>query len=935
MPTPLFNIDPLIPFLNKGTTVLTPNNRLANKIQQAWGIHLEQQGSRSWHLPKIYAIENWAENLWQQLQNIAWPNTDVATLDPFQELLLWEQVIQEDRDKPALLYAAGLAAAAQRAWQLLQQWQLSPNELINDNDASAQFLRRWGLNYEQKLGELGAITRTGQIAHLCEALASGALPRVERIVLVGFQTRTPLYDTLLNAAAEDCTPLITAEHSASCCWQVAVKDSRQELESAALWASQILQQSSDYQNQDYQNQDHQSQDHQSRHCRIGIIVPDLALRRETVERIFRERLEPDYHLPHHERRTAPFNISTATPLADACMVNTALQLLQLNRRDQSLDYLCQLLQSPFWGNADVELPGRARAETRLRRLAKLQFRTTEFREICAKSEGDGGDMGNRLEQIESLRRQAPAKASYQHWRHLFERQLDTLGWPGKRALDSVEYQQREHWLQLLERFASLDTLASNSAKKTNVSLESALNNLRRLAQNTPFQAESDDSPLQILGLLEGAGLRFTHLWMAGMDDRQWPPPPSPNPLLPLPLQRKYNMPRASADRELELARDLLASYRSNTDQVVFSRCQFDGDSELSPSPLIASICAESLSGLLGTEDTRTMSDMPTMQCPQLQTVDLSTGPELRIKPAKTPAAIRGGSAILKDQAACPFNAFARWRLGAQQAMEPGNGLTPLDRGILLHACLDQLWGELNDSLTLTRLDDNEINTLLGAVVDNNLRPWKARKWELGDRFFQLERERLIKLLAFWLSFEKQRAPFEVIAREALLEGDFAGLPLSLRIDRIDRTPNGETILIDYKTGLPSLNSWLGERPSEPQLPLYALMQNPPPCAISFAVINIEQQRFIGIAQDDKLLPEPPAARGPTAAEWPELLEQWRTALTALATEYGRGHAALAVYNKNSFDLQQELLPLNRWPEREQITYYLQQHSQLPAPEQAQ
>lgn len=911
MPTPLFHIDPLIPAIESGATILTPNNRLANKIQQAWGIHQKEQGSTVWHWPNVYAIEHWIDSLWQQLQDSGWPEAGVVTIDPFQELLLWEHVIDEDGDKPPLLNPGGLAANAQHAWQLLQQWRIPLDELATYPEPSAAWMQRWGVALQQKIQALNGISRVDRIPQLCHALECGALPKVEQVILVDFQTRPPLYDTLLRAATGNCQSLIAPELSSSCCWQVAVTDNQQELTSAALWARQILQ--------------------EAPNSRIGIIIPDLAQQRQRVERIFREHLDPDHLLPSVERATAPFNISTATPLAETPLIDTALRLLQLNRYRLPLEHYCQLLQRPFWGNLN-DLADRALAESRLRARAKPTLQAIEFREVCAKTstQPEGNPFSNRLEQFETLRRQSEKKAGYRYWRQLFERQLAALGWPGGRTLDSVEYQQQQHWQQVLDRFSNLDVLAF-AAPDATVSLEKALSNLQRLAQNTPFQAESEDSPLQILGLLEGAGLRFTHLWMAGMDDRQWPPPPSPNSLLPLALQRKHQMPRASADRELELARDLLATYRSRADQIVFSHCQFDGESELAPSALIADISVESIDRLLGTDDNRSPADLQIAQRPKLQIVAIGSGPALDLpRDAKSgkPKAITGGSAVLRDQANCPFNAFARWRLGAQQPLEPSDGLTPLERGILLHDCLDQLWGELIHSAALVGLDGAITQSLISSIVEKNLRHWRLRKSELGERFLQLENERLTKLLSNWLDVERTRPDFEVIARESVLDGEFAGLPLSLRIDRIDRTPAGQRLLIDYKTGSPTINGWLGERPYEPQLPLYALMQEHPSNAIGFAIINAEQQCLTGLADNAELLPTPASGHDHTPSEWLTLLEHWRVALTTLANEYHSGNAALCVYNKQAFTQQRELLPLNRWLEREQIERYLAQ----PSPE---
>ena len=56
--------------------------------------------------------------------------------------------------------------------------------------------------------------------------------------------------------------------------------------------------------------------------------------------------------------------------------------------------------------------------------------------------------------------------------------------------------------------------------------------------------------------------------------------------------------------------------------------------------------------------------------------------------------MRGGTRVLADQAACPFRAFAKWRLSAEELEEPESGLDPRDRGKLLHALMREIWTRL-------------------------------------------------------------------------------------------------------------------------------------------------------------------------------------------------------------------------------------------------
>ena len=920
MLNPLFNITPLLADIEAGATILTPNNRLASKVLDAWGLYQLQQGHNVWHSPAVYAIDNWIEQCWQQLVMSASPGCDRVCLNSAQELSLWEQVIESDTQKPPLLNTSGLSHSARNATQTLAQWCVDDEELSRHSTSGTELLQRWQKLFNSRQKQLNAITSSEKNQRVIAAFSAQQLPLVNRIITVEFQTLTPQQQHLLNVASKQWSPLAIAPPTTVNQTRVALRDSTDEVQQAAQWARQQLE--------------------QNRQQRIGVIIPDLPSRRQQVERIFREVIEPEYNHPDIPRYTAPFNVSTATPLASTAMAGSALQLLALNRYRQPLANYCQVLNSPFWGNGNDDQAVRSLAEVRLRILAVSQPSAVAFREACNKAveafklnnrdkasteiekpaTGAGNienteSIASCLTRFENLRRNAPARATHRQWQCLFSEQLLQLGWPGPRPLDSVEHQQLEHWQQLMEQFAALSMVSPA------IDLTTALNQLTQLAQNTPFQAQTEDSPLQILGLLEGAGLRFDQLWLMGMDDRQWPATPEPNPLLPLDLQRQYNMPRASAERELELAHKLLHGYQQQAPVQIFSHCQFDGDAELAVSQLIVDIPTASLDFI----NNNHQSEIPCA----LELNRIDNAPALDIEQE----VIRGGSGILKDQANCPFNAFARWRLGAQQASEPVSGLSASERGDILHNVLDLLWGELQNRQTLLECSEQQLNDHISSINQRVLLQWQQRKPNLGQRFFDIESERLTALIQQWLEVEQQRPDFQVAAREAKIDVNFAELPLTLRIDRIDTSAQGETLLVDYKTGNSTIAGWLGERPSEPQLPLYAALhreiQQPLPSAVSFAVINAETRKFVAVTENPSLIPGYRLSshhKDKLPEHWPDLIAQWRTTLTDITRSYLDGGADITVYNSTAFNYQSELLPLNRWLEREQLERYANQHS---------
>ncbi len=133
---------------------------------------------------------------------------------------------------------------------------------------------------------------------------------------------------------------------------------------------------------------------------------------------------------------------------------------------------------------------------------------------------------------------------------------------------------------------------------------------------------------------------------------------------------------------------------------------------------------------------------------------------------------------------------------------------------------------------------DELVSVIARAVDRALaRLHRTRPSSFQTRFLELERVRLVELLEEWLQVERLRGEFRVAAYEEQAVVDIAGLVLSLRLDRVDSLAQGAELLIDYKTGDSSIAMWMGERPDEPQLPLYHLARPVLPEAVAFAQVR--------------------------------------------------------------------------------------------------
>jgi ATP-dependent helicase/nuclease subunit B len=250
-------------------------------------------------------------------------------------------------------------------------------------------------------------------------------------------------------------------------------------------------------------------------------------------------------------------------------------------------------------------------------------------------------------------------------------------------------------------------------------------------------------------------------------------------------------------------------------------------------------------------------------------------------------AIRGGATMFKDQSACPFRAFARHRLAASGMPGVEAGLDATERGQLVHDCIARLWHELKSSAALAALSDQNVQAVVEQSIAAAVAGLSRRD---SSRFRQsilnMERVRLPGLLTEWLLVEREREPFDVAWVEHKINAKFAGLDLSLRIDRIDVLEGGKYAIIDYKTGLSvSVGDWMGERPAEPQLPLYLLGIEGEVGALAYAHLRTGCGAFRGLAGDDAFSPGIEIEQ-----DWSAMREQWRRVLTDLAEQYKAGFA---------------------------------------------
>jgi probable DNA repair protein len=390
-------------------------------------------------------------------------------------------------------------------------------------------------------------------------------------------------------------------------------------------------------------------------------------------------------------------------------------------------------------------------------------------------------------------------------------------------------------------------------------------------------------------MLEASGLQFDKLWIMGLHDGVWPAPLRPNPFIPLPLQREAELPHASEERELHVSRSIAERMMTSANEVIVSVPQRSGDEQLRPSPFIADLPELKVTSL-------PLWSAPTWRKEVYDSAKLSTlGKDTA--PALAMSEPRGGSAVYKHQAACPFRAFAELRLGARPLRTAAIGLDAMARGILVHSVLEKVWGSLDSHQQLMAMEPSQLESLIKTNVDEAIGEIAYRYPQTFTRRFKvMETDRLCEQVKQWLDLEKQREPFVVAEREGQREVEAGGFRVKLKIDRIDTLADGRQVVIDYKTGNVQASQWFGDRPDEPQLPLYSMAVDGDIAGVLFAQVKTGGMVFKGVTEDagiaPKVAPYDKLKQTKDTGSWLNVLSGWRTTMEALATDFRNGEASV-------------------------------------------
>ena len=794
-------------------SIVVPDAAALRVLNAALDLHGRAAGVPAWRPPTVRTLPAVLAQGFERAQLAGRGPALDFVLSPEQELALWAAVIADD-ELLDIDAPEAAAMAAREAWRGLHAWHLAwPPPPALINDDVAAF-QRWASHYMERCREL-------RVTDHARLLAAGGEPVAAAVLAHGFLAPPPALAALLpgqqHAVTADATHFVAHAYA----------DREQELYAALTWAER---------------------EERTHGGRVVVAIDSLREDQDLVLRCVRDVFGA----------TDAVHLSARTPLSRDPRIATALALLEFTQLTR-WDALSTLLRSPNLAGAAIERGARARADAALRSLNRYELPFSVVRDHLRLPAHACPQLLSLLEQLLALQSGRARRQPLVRWLEYFERVLALAAWPGEAPLSVDTLDLQRDWGEVCDRLQRLDgVLAPHTAAE-------ALARLRRLLHESSPRSGAASCGVFVLTPLEAALIAPTALWLAGCESSAFVTGTRPTPCLPLALQRAAGMPGADAGRELARARVLVGALAAGTGRRIASYRAGDGELIYSPSPLVPG-----LRGLAVAPPSRFVPARWRQPAPRVEQINDDYGPP----PAPM---LRGGAGVLAAQAACPFRAFARYRLAVRPPDEPRPGLSALAKGNAVHRALARLWAGLSSQAELRAQGAAARAARIADAIAQAL-PQVSAPTALEAAVLEVERERLQALLERWLDEELKRTPFTVVAIEDARQVQFDALELRVRLDRVDRLDDGSEMIVDYKTGRCSKNDWLPPRMNEPQLPFYAVAsESPDTRAIAYGRVDSAKPEWITSLYEDE-------------QQWAALRATWAADLSVLAAEIKAGLA---------------------------------------------
>ena len=808
------------------STVLTETARQASELRYAWAYEVNSLGNDAWPTPSIRSIDAWIRGIYDDLARLGYQEARYGLLQRSALNLAFRQCA------PDYEYHKHTRAIVE-AWRLYCEWILSRVKgdlMLTEN---GRLFARWLEAFEQFQLDEEMVTTPQLASIITDLVRNGSWKPLSNLTLFACNELTPSRRDLLRWLEQKGTkitkfdPPLLENRAHS---KTLLETLPRERSTFAQWSRERLASLGE-------------------ESRIGIVLPSIESEYLTLRRHFEATF---FDCEDIDRIV---NLGAGVPLQETRLCQDAMKFLYWTTHDLSHSEVLQLGRSPYLKNLEIPQLFSDRYPE-LFRLSGFAFRSDS----------------SSAKQIASMIAGQPKLLS--QWIETVHRVLQIAGWDFE---EESEEEQRAlaSFVDVLNDASKLSSFIGRTTWQEAVAL------VLDGARSHQLAYESRYAPIQAMSRQESLALQFDALWVAAVGIGDWPPKINPNPMIPLRVQRRAIMPRTSDQSMLRWSESMSKMWAGSAPEVVFSATQEDEDIENVLSLLLEDHSEVESSELI--EGTALVQFAhPWGSVRQYDVIRKYISDKGTKLPRSEYSCARTG--MIRDQSNCPFRAWAIHRLGLKKESEAHQFPDALQRGTAIHSVLNLLATNARNQSQLMVLSDEQIE----VAIEEAIEPYKGQR--LPDRFLDVERSRLRKVVRQWLQFELTRQVFEIKELEKSYQLQVEGMKFGLRVDRIDETPDLSALVIDYKTGNINLGNWSLPRPMDTQMPLYSMAV--PDCdGLAYENISSNETKFRGLSKsesvEDGLKVASERFELKSGTPLPDI---WRTSISSIVKEFQIGLA---------------------------------------------
>ena len=769
----------MINHLKPEDLLLTSGGRLSRQFIHRFREQKLSEDTHSWRPMNVMSLNDWLENIWLEM----WPEYFIAS--KWLRLRIWMDAMKKVPPPSPFLEDLSVAEDLDRTYAILIRHLLNPakrNVTLSLPEWSFEVTRI----FEDQMRADGLIHPCEIPMHLSRIFSGDTMgfisqPKADlptRIILAGLDQSSPLEKTLFEKLDQiaHVTCLETTDAIPAHLDAMLLPDASQEADwviEKALEASCKL----------------------PLH-RIGIALTDM----ETYAGLFEGRLKDILGISTGADWSS-FNITMGKPLLRSSVVQAAFLPLKLALNGQRRNNLISLLQSPYYGIWASNRNKLARLD-RVWRRSNLNSDLRCLNESIKKVFPSEAILLSELERTLDPLLKLGFQITVKDWNHCLRGIWEALKFP---VIAGEE--DRICWEHLQKGLAEFDRDLGNER----MDIKGYFQWISSFLTEKLFSIKGyENAGLQVMGLIEARGLSFDRLFIVGMTSGFLPQPTRALPFLS-PKERRC-VQGGTAEDQYRFGEVLFHKLLASSPNITLTRSELRDAEPLLASPFWPQKEDAACVDLWHTESPIWARCEWLSQARRgIESRQGKISTLLASQTCKDPVPIPDTISVTASETAlaCAFRFFASHCLKIDPLDEPEPGISPLERGNMLHRCLARFVKKVIEKKLDLIENWDEARILLKRVASESLAPFSGQfPWHVELRRW-LDEESLSSenrgLLYQWLKLEKQ--VWEKGFRWLFTEIPFTDLipkgskvPIRGRIDRVDYHPERGYVCRDYKTG---------------------------------------------------------------------------------------------------------------------------------------